>query len=217
VGAEAIVRWRSDGTIIPPEHFMSALSETHLWDLTIYSLRRAIREMVEFGSSPPVAVNIVQSVLEHPSFLKSVQNELNIWDLAPSRLAFEIAESQAIHDDKNMLGLLETLREMGIGVIIDEFGTGHASLEKIRDLPADQIKIDRRFVTNVCENSDDQRITETIIDLAHRFSMTVVADGVEDAETFGYLMEANCDVGQGFYLGAPLNNSQFAGLLKDLA
>ncbi len=216
VGAEAIVRWRNDGTIIPPEHFMSALSETHVWDLTIYSLRRAIREMVEFGSSPPVAVNIVQSVLEHPSFLKSVQNELNIWDLAPSRLAFEIAESQAIHDDKNMLGLLETMREMGIGVIIDEFGTGHASLEKIRDLPADQIKIDRRFVTNVCENSDDQRITETIIDLAHRFSMTVVADGVEDAETFGYLMEANCDVGQGFYLGAPLNNAQFAGLLKDL-
>ena len=101
--------------------------------------------------------------------------------------------------------------------MIDEFGTGHASLEKFRDLPADEVKIDRRFITNLSENTDDQRITDTIIDLAHRFSRTVIADGVEDAETFSYLVEGGCDVGQGFYLGAPLNESQFAGLLSDLA
>lgn len=217
VGAEAIVRWRRGGTIVPPAHFLPALTESRVWDLTIYSLRRAIREMVEFESAPPIAVNVSPSVLQHPSFLSTVQNELSIWDLAPAKLALEIAEPRVLTDEKSTFGLLSALREIGITVVIDEFGTGHASLEKFRDLPADEVKIDRRFITNLSENTDDQRITDTIIDLAHRFSRTVVADGVEDAETFSYLVEGGCDVGQGFYLGAPLNESQFAGLLSDLA
>ena len=173
--------------------------------------------MVEFESPPPIAVNVMPSVLQHPSFFSTVQNKLSIWDLAPAKLALEIGEPRILHDDRNTIGLLNALREFGITIVIDEFGTGNASLEKFRELPADEIKIDRKFITNLSENADDQRITDTIIDLAHKFSRTVVADGVEDAEAFGYLLEAGCDVGQGFYLGAPLNESQFAGLLSDLA
>jgi EAL domain-containing protein (putative c-di-GMP-specific phosphodiesterase class I)/GGDEF domain-containing protein len=217
VGAEAIVRWRRGGLIIPPCEFLPALSSSRLWDLTIYSIRRVIREMLEFSVNVPIAINVDTSVLEDPAFFSALQSELNIWDLEPSRLALEVTESKAVEGSRDLTNLLNNFRSMGMPVIVDNFGTGHASLEKFRNLPADEIKIDRSFITNVVENADDQHITNTIIELAHRFSKTVVADGVEDAETFSYLAAAGCDVGQGFYLSAPLNESQFCQLLADVA
>jgi EAL domain-containing protein (putative c-di-GMP-specific phosphodiesterase class I)/GGDEF domain-containing protein len=217
VGAEAIVRWRRGGLIVPPCEFLPALSSETRWELTLYSIRRVIREMCELSLTIPIAVNVDASVVEDPAFLNALRTELSIWDVEPSRLAIEVAESATVAADPQLHGVLNTIRSMGTPVIIDHFGTGPAALEKFRDLPADEIKIDRSFVTNVAENPDDQRITETIIELAHRFSKTVVADGVEDSETFSYLAAAGCDVGQGFYLSAPLNESQFSQLLAAVA
>jgi EAL domain-containing protein (putative c-di-GMP-specific phosphodiesterase class I)/GGDEF domain-containing protein len=217
VGAEAIVRWRRGGLIIPRSEFVPALSNARLWDLTIYSVRRAIREMLEFSVDVPIAINVESSVLEHPSFLNAFQSELAIWSVEPSRLALEVAESGTLHNNSATSNLLNTIRSMGALVIIDHFGTGQASLDNFRDLPADEIKIDRSLIYNIAENADDQRITDTIIELAHRFSKTVVADGVDDAETFSYLVSSGCDVGQGFYLSAPLNENQFSQLLAAVA
>jgi EAL domain-containing protein (putative c-di-GMP-specific phosphodiesterase class I) len=210
VGAEAIVRWRKGGEIIPSQQFMPALNDTRLWDLTLYSLRRAIREMCSFDAEIPIAINVDARVLNHPAFLNSVRSEISIWGIARGRLALEIRESR--FDDERVLAILEELRTLGVAVVIDEFGRGQASLEKLRDLPIDEIKIDRSFIANLMEHKQDQQMTDAIIDLAHRFSKTVVADGVEDAETFEYLANAGCDVGQGFYLGAPLNETQFCQL-----
>jgi len=210
VGAEAIVRWRKGGQIIPPQDFMPVLNDSRLWDLTLYSLRRAIREMSSFDSAVPIAISVDGRVLQHPSFLNTVRSEMNIWGIEPGRLALEVRESR--FDDDQTLAVLDELRHLGVAVVMDEFGRGQASLEKFRDLPVDEIKIDRSFITNLTEDEQDQQMTEAIIDLAHRFSKTVIADGVEDAETFEYLSNAGCDIGQGFYLGAPLNESQFSEL-----
>ncbi|MEJ2089926.1 MAG: EAL domain-containing protein, partial [Gammaproteobacteria bacterium] len=210
MGAEAIVRWRKGGQIIPPQDFMPVLNESRLWDLTIYSLRRAIREMHGFVQRVPIAVSVDGRVLQHESFLNTVRSEINIWGIEPSRLALEVRESR--FDDDQTLAVLEELRALGIAVVIDEFGRGQASLEHLRDLPVDEIKIDRSFITNLTQDAQDQQMTEAIIDLAHRFSMTVTADGVEDAETFEYLSGVGCDIGQGFYLSAPLNELQFSQL-----
>ncbi len=217
VGAEAIVRWRRGGLIIPPAEFIPALSSSQLWDLTIYSLRRVIREMIECSMEVPIAINVEASVLEDPAFFSALRSELNIWNLEPSRLALEVAQANVLQDRDDLIDLLNNVRSLGMPVIFDNFGTGTAALEDFRNLPADEIKIDRSFITNVADNPDDQRITETIIELAHRFSKTVVADGVEDAETFSYLAAAGCDVGQGFYLSAPLNETQFSQLLAAVA
>jgi EAL domain-containing protein (putative c-di-GMP-specific phosphodiesterase class I) len=217
VGAEAIVRWRRGGLIVPPSEFLPALSSTQLWDLTIYSIRRVIREMIECSMEVPIAVNVDASVLLDPAFFGALQSELNIWNLDPSRLALEVDQANMLQGRGDLINLLNDVRSTGMPVVFDNFGTGNASLEEFRNLPADEIKIDRSFVTNVVDNPDDQRITETIIELAHRFSKTVVADGVEDAETFSYLAAAGCDVGQGFYLSAPLNEAQFTQLLEAVA
>ncbi|MGD8417090.1 MAG: EAL domain-containing protein [Pseudomonadales bacterium] len=210
VGAEAIVRWRKGGQIIPPQDFMPVLNESRLWELTLYSLRRAIREMTAFDIAVPIALSVDGRVLLHPEFLSALRSEINIWGVASGRLSLEVRESR--FDDAHTLGVLEELRNLGVAVVIDEFGRGVASLEKLRDLPVDEIKIDRSFITNLVEDEQDREMTSAIIDLAHRFSKVVVADGVEDAETFSYLTQAGCDVGQGFYLGAPLNEAQFSEL-----
>ncbi len=210
VGAEAIVRWRKGGQIMPPQDFMPVLNEARLWDLTLYSLRRAIREMDGFDAEVPIAISVDGRVLKRPEFLATVRSEINIWGVKPGRLSLEVRESR--FDDPHTLGVLDELRALGIAVVMDEFGRGAASLEKLRDLPVDEIKIDRSFITNLVEDEQDREMTAAIIDLAHRFSKKVVADGVEDAETFSYLAEAGCDIGQGFYLGAPLNELQFSEL-----
>ncbi len=214
VGAEAIVRWRRGGEIIPPQQFMPALNDTRQWELTLYTLRRAIREMCSFDAEIPIAINVGGRVLDHPSFMNTLRSELSIWGVAQGRLALEVRESR--FDDAHTLAVLDELRSLGIAVVIDEFGRGQASLEKFRDLPVDEIKIDRTFITNLVDDQQDQQMTDAIIDLAHRFSKTVVADGVEDAATFEYLASAGCDIGQGFYLGAPLNESQFCRLTAQI-
>jgi EAL domain-containing protein (putative c-di-GMP-specific phosphodiesterase class I) len=210
VGAEAIVRWRKGGQIIPPQDFMPVLNESRLWDLTLYSLRRAFREMGGFGLDVPIAISVDGRVFQHPAFFNTVRSEINIWGMKSSRLALEVRESR--FDDPQTLAVLDELRALGVTVVMDEFGRGQTSLERLRDLPVDEIKIDRAFITNLAQDDDDKRLTEAIIDLAHRFSKRVTADGVEDGETFAYLSEAGCDVGQGFYLGAPLNETQFSEL-----
>ncbi len=210
VGAEAIVRWRKGGQIIPPQDFMPVLNETKLWDLTLYSLRRAIREMENFNTAVPIAISVDGRVLQHPEFFNALRSELSIWGVPEGRLSLEVRESR--FDDAHTIGALEELHALGVSVVMDEFGRGSASLEKLRDLPVDEIKIDRSFITNLVEDEQDRQMTAAIIDLAHRFHKTVTADGVEDAETFLFLAEAGCDVGQGFYMGAPLNELQFAEL-----
>lgn len=210
VGAEAIVRWRKAGQIIPPQDFMPVLNEARLWDLTLYSLRRAIREMAGFDDVVPISISVDGRVFGHPEFFNALRSEISIWGVSKGRLSLEVRESR--FDDEHTLGAIEELHALGVAVVIDEFGRGSASLEKLRDLPVDEIKIDRSFVINLVEDEQDRQMTSAIIDLAHRFEKTVTADGVEDAETFSYLAAAGCDVGQGFYLGAPLNESQFSAL-----
>lgn len=210
VGAEAIVRWRKGGLIIPPQDFMPVLNDTRLWDLTLYSLRRAIREMASFDAPIPIAISVDGRVLQHPEFFNALRSEISIWGVREGRLSLEVRESR--FDDEHTLGALEELHALGIAVVIDEFGRGNASLEKLRDLPVEEVKIDRSFITNLVEDEQDRQMTSAIIDLAHRFDKIVIADGVEDAETFTFLSDAGCDVGQGFYLGAPLNEEQFSSL-----
>ncbi|HEY5647087.1 MAG TPA: EAL domain-containing protein, partial [Pseudomonadales bacterium] len=150
MGAEAIVRWRKGGQIVPHQEFMPVLNESRVWDLTLYSLRRAIREMSGFNITVPIAISLDGRVLQHPNFLNMLRAEINIWGVSPGRLSLEVRESR--FDDPQTLGVLDELRSLGVAVVIDEFGRGAASLEKLRDLPVDEIKIDRSFVSNLVES-----------------------------------------------------------------
>jgi EAL domain-containing protein (putative c-di-GMP-specific phosphodiesterase class I)/GGDEF domain-containing protein len=217
VGAEALVRWRSDGVVIPPSDFIPRLTRDQLWDMTKYCIRLAIREMPGFSGAVPIALNIDPVVLDHPEFLGFVEREVRLWDVAPQRLAFEITETAAIESYQQSHELLSALRTAGHHVAIDDFGTGQATLQHFRNLPADEIKIDRQFISNVVSNPDDRNITESIVELSHRSGKVVVAEGIEDGETVAYLIEIGCDIGQGFFLGMPMSRQQFTSLTAGLS
>ena len=111
VGAEAIVRWRKGGQIIPPQDFMPVLNEARLWDLTLYSLRRAIREMDSFNTSVPIAISVDGRVLQHPEFFNALRSEISIWGVPEGRLSLEVRESR--FDDEHTIGALEELHALG--------------------------------------------------------------------------------------------------------
>ena len=218
VGAEALVRWRRDGVVVPPSEFIPKLSHDQTWEMTIYCIRRAIREMQNFACNVPIALNIDPSVLDRPAFLSFVRKELRLWDVHPQQLAFEIAETTAIADYHDTHELLNVLRDAGHLIAMDDFGTGQATLQHLRNLPADEIKIDSQFITNLVTNEDDRNITKSIIEMAHRCGKYVVAKGIEDGAIVALLIDLGCDIGQGFFLGMPMSQHQFktlSGWIKD--
>ena len=217
VGAEALVRWRREGIVVPPDDFIPRLTREQIWEMTQYCIRRAIREMEGFLKAVPIALNIDPTVLDNPDFAGFIRRELRLWSIEPEQLTFEITESATIDDYDHTHELLSQLRSNGHRVSIDDFGTGQATLEHFKNLPADEIKIDRQFITNIVTNDDDRNITATIIEMAHRCHKTVVAEGIEDGHTVTQLIAMGCDVGQGFFLGMPMSREQFSTLVSGLS
>jgi len=104
--------------------------------------------------------------------------------------------------------------DLGHSISIDDFGAGQASLQHFRRLPADEIKIDRQFITNVVADLEDQKIVESILDLSHQNGKCVVAEGIESEETVAYLVDRGCDVGQGYHLAMPMSLAEYSLLLE---
>ena len=156
--------------------------------------------MQNFDQPIAIAVNIDPVALAHPEFLDFVRKECRLWSIDPEHLAIEVTESAAIDDYQRTNELLNTLRSQGHQVAIDDFGTGQATLQHFKNLAADEIKIDRQFISNVVNSAEDRNIVESVIDMAHRSDKTVVAEGIEDGHTVGLLIDLGCDIGQGFYL-----------------
>jgi EAL domain-containing protein (putative c-di-GMP-specific phosphodiesterase class I) len=212
--AEALIRWRHNGTVVPPDEFLPRLDKQQIWDLTAFCIRRALREMHDLNCSLPIAVNLDATIVARPEFPEFVANELRLWGIAPDRLAFEITETAAIDNYEATTAILSGLRESGHTIAIDDYGTGQATLQHFRRLPTNEIKIDKQFITNVVSGPNDREIVENILQLARRCDKHVIAEGIEAARTLEYLIEQGCDAGQGYYLAMPMSRSQFASLFK---
>ncbi|NOX50930.1 MAG: EAL domain-containing protein [Gammaproteobacteria bacterium] len=211
-GAEALVRWRDNGVIIPPNDYITALSDDVLWDLTIYCYRRVLREIVDFELTVPISVNIDPSSLAQDDFIEFIKRETNLWGVEPSQIILELTETRTLFDADDARERLIAISNLGFKISIDDFGSGHSNYERIRDLPVDEIKIDRSFCGNLIDNPDNTMLTRSIIDIAQALKAQTVAEGIEDAATLDLLREWGCDIGQGFYLGAPVSIEKFAAL-----
>jgi len=129
-------------------------------------------------------------------------------NLDPSAVVLEITESTIMADPYHAMKVLVELGEMGFRLSIDDFGTGYSSLAYLKRLPVDEIKIDRSFVMDMMGNESDAMIVRATIDLAHNLSLSVVAEGVKDRQTWEYLELLGCDMGQGEYMGMPMEVSE---------
>ncbi|MDH3643258.1 MAG: bifunctional diguanylate cyclase/phosphodiesterase [Gammaproteobacteria bacterium] len=215
VGAEALMRWHvpNQGVRLPGEFLPYAESASISRSLTWFSIKSAVAQCAGWPETLSVAVNIPPTLLHDPDLVPTVQDALAIFGVACERLTLEITEEAMIAHPEQALVALGSLRDAGVRVAIDDFGTGFSSLAYFRDLPVDELKIDRSFVSQMLKQPKDHGIVKAIIDLAHNFSMQVVAEGIEDEDTADALQALGCDTLQGFWIGKPIPADQFgAGL-----
>jgi EAL domain-containing protein (putative c-di-GMP-specific phosphodiesterase class I) len=133
--------------------------------------------------------------------------------LAPGRLELEITEGVLIEDFERGLALLRRLKALGVRISMDDFGSGYSSLSYLQAFPFDKIKIDRGFVMNLGRNPQSSAIVRAVIDLGHGLGMSIVAEGVETQEQFGFLAGEGCEALQGYLIGKPLPIAQYAALV----
>ena len=134
--------------------------------------------------------------------------------MAPNLLELEITESMVMHNPDRLMEVLTKIKKMGVRLAIDDFGTGYSSLAQIKHFPIDTLKVDRSFIRNLPQDSEDKAIIEAIIAMGKTLSLTVVAEGVETQEQKDFLREHICDEMQGFYFSKPIAPDQFADLLR---
>lgn len=203
VGVEALMRWlQGDRPVATPDQFIPLAEEAGLMeDTTWFLLGNALQEAARWPQLG-LSVNITAGLLHHRHFVDLVRTALGNWHLDPARLTLEITEGALIADFTEASERLGRLRDLGVRVSIDDFGTGFSSLSYFKKIPADELKIDKTFVLRMLSDIVDQRLVETIIGLAHQFRLAVVAEGVETRPTLELLAGMGCDFAQG-YLFAP--------------
>lgn len=213
-GAEALVRWNNprDG-VLPPAAFLPAVERGRgIHALFGFSLNAALRHACGWCQRVPgfaMAVNLSPGNLEDSYLIDTVADALGVWSLDADRLVLEITETALMRDPRASAARLQALHELGVRIAIDDFGTGHASLAYLRDLPAEELKIDRSFIAPIVTSDRDRRIVASVIQLAHAVNMRVVAEGIEDGEAARILEDMGCEVGQGFYFDRPAPADRF--------
>lgn len=208
-GVEALVRWmHPERGVIPPNEFIPMAEQTGLVQrLMEWILHRALRDCAEWQSNGfgfGVSVNLSPVNLHHPEIRDVISRSLNASTVRDGSLMLELTESAVMGDPEYAIRVLDTLASAGIGVSIDDFGTGHCSLSYIKKLPATEIKIDRSFVMDMNQDPNDMVIVRATIRLAHNMGLSVIAEGVEDAATLQNLRALGCDKAQGYHIARPL-------------
>lgn len=208
VGVECLARWEhpAHGSVQPAD-FVAVAEHTgllgRLTEAVLEAGLRRARQWADAGHPLPVAVNLSSRTLVDPDFPARVAQLLADHGVAPELLTFEITEDGAAGLDRP-LPVLNRLSELGVRLAVDDFGTGYSSLSYLRQLPVQEVKIDKTFVQGMATDAGDLAIVRTVVDLSRHFGLVVVAEGVESELTLNLLQEIGCDIGQGFLFSRPL-------------
>jgi diguanylate cyclase (GGDEF)-like protein len=218
-GAEALIRWNHPTLgLLYPDSFIPEAERTGLiesithWvlDDALHQCRRWMDDAQPAGSLEfSVAVNLSTRSLLDASLPEVVEAALARWQVPPHLLDLEITETIIMTDPARARRVLNELADMGVTLSIDDFGTGYSSLAYLRDLPVQQLKIDRTFVQDMGGDSDDEVIVRAVVDLARNLGVRTIAEGVEDLATWEQLAELGCDSAQGYFLARPMAPQDF--------
>jgi diguanylate cyclase len=220
--AEALVRWHHpvDGPI-PPNRFVPLAESTGvIRELTAFVLARVATDSVrlrEAGTQMRIAVNISAADIGSSAFVDQVADIIERYEADPQSLTLEVTESAIIGSRDTAISVLTALRERGIQLSVDDYGTGQSTLSYLKQLPVHELKIDRSFVTAVCENENDRIMVRSTINLAHELGLRVVAEGVEDEATLQLLRSMGCDFAQGYLVGKPMSFEELCRIAADHA
>jgi diguanylate cyclase (GGDEF)-like protein len=213
-GAEGLVRWQHPELgLLPPSDFIPIVEQTGLIGaLTRHVLERAIAQCAGWraaGRELTVSVNLSVRNLLDPDLPALIGDLLSLYSLVPEALQLEITESMLMSDPDRSLVTLTRLAQLGVGLSVDDYGTGYSSLANLRRLPIDELKIDRSFVSPMLSDESDLIIVRSTINLGHDLGLKVVAEGVEDEATLNRLSGLGCDFAQGYHFSKPLASDAF--------
>lgn len=222
VGVETLVRWQHplDGLVYPDSFIGVAEANGLIDELTRVVLRAALsqaRVWRDAGHDLHVAINVSMDNLATPGFADFVAKEAALAGVMPAKITLEATESRLMADLNMPLESLTRLRLKRFRLSIDDFGTGHSSLAQLRDLPFDELKIDRGFVHGACANKTLRAIFETSLDLARMLNMDVVAEGVEDRDDWDFLCHSRCTLAQGYFIARPMPATELSRWLETWA
>ncbi|MFJ8733593.1 putative bifunctional diguanylate cyclase/phosphodiesterase [Streptomyces bauhiniae] len=218
-GLEALVRWvHPERGKVPPDEFIAIAESSGLMPhLTEYVLETALAQVArwrEQGLRVPVAVNVSPRDVHTPGFAGSVAARLARHGVPAGALQLEITEHVLLEDPQRAADTLAALAGHGVKMSLDDFGTGYSSLVHLRRLPVSELKIDRSFVARLAVDAEDAAIVRCTVDLAHSLGLVVVAEGVEDDETWEHLRDLRCDAVQGWLVAAAMPPEETTAWLK---
>lgn len=208
VGFEALLRWNHPELgAVSPEEFIPVAEQSGLIEpLTWWIMRTALHELrhwLSAGHDMTMAINVSVRSLFDATIVDRLRHLLAETRVPPSKVILEITESTML-DKSRSEGVLKELATLGVRLAIDDFGTGYSSLSRLKDLPVDMVKVDRSFVRNMCSDTGDRAIVRSTIELATVMGHSVVAEGVEDRETWEELVRLGCTHAQGYVLARPM-------------
>jgi len=222
VGVETLVRWRhpNDG-LVYPDQFIGVAEEHRLIDdltkLVITGALAQARLWLDSGLALHVAVNVSMDSLTSLSFPDIISEQATAAGVSATELVLEVTESRLMPKLVTVLDVLTRLRLKRFRLSIDDFGTGHSSLAQLRDIPFDELKVDRGFVHGAAINEKKRAICDASLGLARQLGITVVAEGVEDQDDWRFLRDRGCDFAQGYYIAKPMPGADVAAWMEGWA
>lgn len=221
IGMEALLRWHlNKKNVISPNKFIPIAEETGLiipiGEWVIREACRFNKELIDSGYPAfRVSVNISPKQFKDKNLISIVEDILNETNLSGECLELEITENLDILEIKDTIDIIENLKELGIYISIDDFGKGYSSLNYLKDMSIDELKIDKSFILGLSSSPKNEAIAKSIILLAHQLDMKVTAEGVEKLEDLMFLKNNQCDKVQGFYYSEPLTRDNFISFIKN--
>ena len=221
-GAETLLRWRrEDGEWVSPPELLAAIARLglrHPFNRWLFqTLGRISRTLTAAAIALRLSVNLSANDLLDLEMPDLFGQSLAIWNIDPATIMLEITETNMVQDTPHVADVLRRFRELGTQLSIDDFGTGFSGMSNLKNLPIQEVKIDQSFVHNLVVSRHDREITSSIITLAHRLGLSVVAEGVETQESASILREMDCDHLQGFLFGSGMPLDRFIDWYRDQA
>jgi EAL domain-containing protein (putative c-di-GMP-specific phosphodiesterase class I) len=219
-GAEALVRWETEDGFVSPAYFVQLAEETglihHLGNWVLESALSNIKQLREVlpQYSGHISINISAWQFSLPNFVDYVRASMEVFDIPASFVMLELTETALLSDVEDAIRKLNELREMGIRIALDDFGTGYSSLAYLRELPIDELKIDKAFIDEVASENRSP-LTESMISIGNSMNLDVVAEGVEHKAQVDALEAMGCSIYQGYYYARPMPFEDFVYYLKN--
>jgi EAL domain-containing protein (putative c-di-GMP-specific phosphodiesterase class I)/GGDEF domain-containing protein len=219
-GAEALLRWKQeDGSYISPAEFVPVAEEsglmTRVGEFVLEQACRQMRAWLDEGVHLPyICVNVSKAQLMQGGFAQIVRRVLDVHGIQPAQLELELSERGVLSGDYDVISQLHEIRELGVRLSIDDFGTGDSAIAYLKELPVNVLKIDRSYINGLTDNRKDAAIIAAMIALGHSLDLKIVAEGVETQEQLNALRRLGCDAIQGFYISQPVSDVLFATFIK---